>query len=177
MNTGILVNFKSRNQLLSTDGQCTHCGEKMAESMVDRVCNQYKKVQISAFEQNGIFSNSLTIKISNNMIGVAQPGDQIEVIGFVVPGDDSSKKQQYTYLTHIVASNIRKIHQINGVFDLLKNADLFGLSNAHIPQFITEILESEKSPYSTGQSIVSMFLSDWIPDSIFRKMRLSLLLR
>jgi hypothetical protein len=151
----------------------------MTESMVDRVCNQFKKVQISTFEQNGIFSNSLMIKISNNMIGVGQAGDQIEVIGFVVPGVDPSKKQnhQNTYLTNIVASSIRKIHQINGVFDLLQNADLFGLSNAQIPQFITEILESEKSPYSTGQSIVSMFLNDWIPDSIFRKMRLSLLLR
>ena len=149
----------------------------MKESMVDRVCNQYKKVVIEAFKQNGIFSNSLMIKLVNSMIGIAQPGDQIEVVGIVVTENEiDKKKRNYPYLANIVASSIKKIHQINGVFDLLKNTDLFGLSNAKVPRNITHLLESERSPYSTGQSIVNMFLNDWLPDNLFRKLRLSLLL-
>ena len=129
----------------------------MVESMVDRVCNQYKKVQINAFGQNGIFSNSLIVKLSNNMINIGQVGDQIEVIGFVAgnnPDQQKKKSHQYNYELNIIANNIRKIHHVNGVF---KNSDFFGLSDAQLPTYITRIIESGMSPYSISQSIVDVW--------------------
>lgn len=180
MSTGNNTLLKNRNQILETDTQCTHCGEKMVESMVDRVCNQYKKVQIHSFDQNGIFSNSLIVKLSNNMINIGQVGDQIEVIGYVVgSGSDNQKKQNYVhcYESNIIANNVRKIHYVNGVFDLQKNSDLFGLSDARLPLNVTKILESEMSPYLTGQNILDLFLHDIISPKMFRKMKLSLLMR
>lgn len=176
-----ILNQTFRNQILGTDLQCTHCGERMVESMVDRVCNQFKKVQIDAFEQCGVFSNSLMIKLSNNLIDIGKPGDQIEVVGFVVHENASVnyKKSNYksTYMACILASSIQKIHQVNGVFDLMQKSDLFGFSNAQLPRYIKDLLESERSPYSTGQSIVDVFLGDWLPSNMFRKMKLSLLMR
>ncbi|KAI8813211.1 hypothetical protein BJ742DRAFT_789414 [Cladochytrium replicatum] len=163
-------------ELHGIDRQCSQCGVKMEESGGDRTFNERQEMELRCLSPNGCCSNTIWVTLEDELVNIVEKGDFLEVIG-TLDRPDSTK-----YRCEMKVNNARKLHWAP-VFNPLWNLKWFLCAECpdtfatkiNLPKLLIQ-LQSELSPFRFTQRLVDAFCVDAVPSTVWRKLKLMLLI-
>ncbi|KAI8823112.1 uncharacterized protein EV422DRAFT_618800 [Fimicolochytrium jonesii] len=173
-------------KLHEIDLVCSHCGDPMPESVVDRVVTLGREGHLLLQAADKCFVQVITIWLEDELTRSIALGDTVEVIG--VPertlGQVSNNRFHPRFGIRLGVVSARKVsgasvagsnargrsHALTG------QSDLYGRGTANIPQSILQLQGDNLSPYGFTQKLVDQMFADIVPRAIWRKTKLAMLL-
>ncbi|KAF9309826.1 hypothetical protein BG003_009234 [Podila horticola] len=137
--------------LLDVDLLCGHCGEKMPESIQDRVYMNHQRVVFDCDNElpfEGVFHNQITVVLKDDLAGTVVLGEKIQLIG---------------NLTRVFPEKSKG----NAISQVYKHGILLEVNN---------VLRPRPPEYQMPECIGSVLENGVVPSHVYRKLKLALLL-
>ncbi|KAG0333885.1 hypothetical protein BG000_008802 [Podila horticola] len=137
--------------LLDVDLLCGHCGEKMPESIQDRVYMNHQRVVFDCDNElpfEGVFHNQITVVLKDDLAGTVVLGEKIQLIG---------------NLTRVFPEKSKG----NAISQVYKHGILLEVNN---------VLRPRRPEYQMPECIGSVLENGVVPSHVYRKLKLALLL-
>ncbi|GJJ77003.1 hypothetical protein EMPS_09362 [Entomortierella parvispora] len=131
--------------LLKIDLNCSHCGQEMPESVLDRVYMKEQKLEVvcdNGVEQSGCFIHQLPIVLQDDLANRVSLGEQVRIIGRLYRSVPKSTANCYHHGVKVEVNNIWRLDQ----------------PPSTVPPLFVQLLRRQTSGWNMSQAIVDLIV-------------------